>query len=170
MVEHVGAAKRPPKILVSAADLYYDSAHTTGAVSSRAPDGEVAEWLNAPHSKCGIRATVSGVRIPPSPPASLIFLLYLENMGSKCEFPRKIGGFSSRNRTRRTSPTARRGEFCRFFSTRLTASSVLLRPGNLTVAHSASVHRRVLISSYPVVANCFIFLFQTRSGPLGRSS
>ena len=24
--------------------------------------GEVAEWLNAPHSKCGIRATVSGVR------------------------------------------------------------------------------------------------------------
>src|SRR5690606_3583610 len=32
------------------------------------PRGEVAEWLNAPHSKCGIRATVSGVRIPPSPP------------------------------------------------------------------------------------------------------
>src|SRR5919107_4162401 len=30
--------------------------------------GEVAEWLNAPHSKCGIRATVSGVRISPSPP------------------------------------------------------------------------------------------------------
>src|SRR3974390_2058785 len=30
--------------------------------------GEVAEWLNAPHSKCGIRVTVSGVRIPPSPP------------------------------------------------------------------------------------------------------
>src|ERR1035441_290571 len=33
--------------------------------------GEVAERLNAPHSKCGIRATVSGVRIPPSPPVSL---------------------------------------------------------------------------------------------------
>src|SRR5450432_1243400 len=31
--------------------------------------GEVAEWSIAPHSKCGIRATVSGVRIPPSPPA-----------------------------------------------------------------------------------------------------
>ena len=30
--------------------------------------GEVAEWSIAPHSKCGIRATVSGVRIPPSPP------------------------------------------------------------------------------------------------------
>src|SRR6516162_8085504 len=30
--------------------------------------GEVAEWLKAPHSKCGIRVTVSGVRIPPSPP------------------------------------------------------------------------------------------------------
>src|SRR5574339_316355 len=33
----------------------------------RAP-GEVAEWLKAPHSKCGILARVSGVRIPPSPP------------------------------------------------------------------------------------------------------
>ena len=30
--------------------------------------GEVAERLNAPHSKCGILARVSGVRIPPSPP------------------------------------------------------------------------------------------------------
>jgi hypothetical protein len=26
--------------------------------------------LKAPHSKCGIRVTVSGVRIPPSPPIS----------------------------------------------------------------------------------------------------
>ena len=32
------------------------------------PPGEVAERLKAPHSKCGIRATVSRVRIPPSPP------------------------------------------------------------------------------------------------------
>ena len=31
-------------------------------------EGEVAEWLNAPHSKCGIGASLSGVRIPPSPP------------------------------------------------------------------------------------------------------
>jgi hypothetical protein len=29
--------------------------------------GEVAEWSKAPHSKCGMRATVSRVRIPPSP-------------------------------------------------------------------------------------------------------
>jgi hypothetical protein len=33
--------------------------------------GEVAEWLNAPHSKCGMGASSSGVRIPPSPPAQL---------------------------------------------------------------------------------------------------
>ncbi len=33
-----------------------------------APSGEVAEWSNAPHSKCGIGASLSGVRIPPSPP------------------------------------------------------------------------------------------------------
>jgi hypothetical protein len=31
----------------------------------------VAEWLNAPHSKCGIGASLSGVRIPPSPPSIL---------------------------------------------------------------------------------------------------
>ena len=34
---------------------------------AKAP-GEVAEWLNAPHSKCGMGASPSGVRIPPSPP------------------------------------------------------------------------------------------------------
>ena len=32
------------------------------------PRGEVAEWSNAPHSKCGMGVTPSGVRIPPSPP------------------------------------------------------------------------------------------------------
>ena len=32
------------------------------------PDGQVAEWSKAPHSKCGVRATVPGVRIPPCPP------------------------------------------------------------------------------------------------------
>jgi hypothetical protein len=41
---------------------------TAGAQRAPTSRGEVAEWLNAPHSKCGIRATVSGVRIPPSPP------------------------------------------------------------------------------------------------------
>ena len=35
---------------------------------ARLDSGEVAEWLKAPHSKCGILARVSGVRIPPSPP------------------------------------------------------------------------------------------------------
>ncbi len=27
------------------------------------------EWSNGPHSKCGVLATVPGVRIPPSPPS-----------------------------------------------------------------------------------------------------
>ena len=31
-------------------------------------EGEVPEWSIGPHSKCGVRATVPGVRIPPSPP------------------------------------------------------------------------------------------------------
>src|SRR6185437_5934039 len=39
-----------------------------GSLALLGPDGEVAEWSIAPHSKCGIRATVSGVQIPPSPP------------------------------------------------------------------------------------------------------
>src|ERR1043166_8756675 len=29
--------------------------------------GEVSEWLKEPHSKCGLRETAAGVRIPPSP-------------------------------------------------------------------------------------------------------
>ena len=36
--------------------------------SSRDRKGEVPEWSIGPHSKCGVRATVPGVRIPPSPP------------------------------------------------------------------------------------------------------
>jgi hypothetical protein len=40
--------------------------------------GEVAEWSIAPHSKCGVRASVPGVRIPPSPPTvSLKHLILL---------------------------------------------------------------------------------------------
>ena len=43
--------------------------------------GEVAEWSIAPHSKCGVRVTVPGVRIPPSPPFySVKFLFLLENL------------------------------------------------------------------------------------------
>src|SRR5712671_5449718 len=45
---------------------------TAGRVKSPAMvPGEVAEWSNAPHSKCGIGASLSGVRIPPSPPETL---------------------------------------------------------------------------------------------------
>ncbi len=39
--------------------------------STDAQRGEVAEWSIAPHSKCGVRVTVPGVRIPPSPPFAL---------------------------------------------------------------------------------------------------
>ena len=34
--------------------------------------GEVAEWSNVPHSKCGVPGRVPWVRIPPSPPSSKI--------------------------------------------------------------------------------------------------
>jgi hypothetical protein len=55
--------------------------------------GEVAERLNAPHSKCGIRVTVSGVRIPPSPP---VFLALTDGPVSppyEAEKAPKFGGF-----------------------------------------------------------------------------
>lgn len=34
--------------------------------------GEMPEWSIGPHSKCGVRATVPGVRIPLSPQKRLI--------------------------------------------------------------------------------------------------
>ena len=40
--------------------------------SSRDRKGEVPEWSIGPHSKCGVRATVPGVRIPLSPQYRLI--------------------------------------------------------------------------------------------------
>jgi hypothetical protein len=39
--------------------------------ASKIKAGEVAEWLKAPHSKCGVLARVPGVRIPPSPPVTI---------------------------------------------------------------------------------------------------
>ena len=51
--------------------------------------GEVAEWLNAPHSKCGIGASLSGVRIPPSPPmlSSAIVRHWLHKIAGVLEKP-----------------------------------------------------------------------------------
>src|SRR5207253_1062739 len=46
-----------------------EHAPTEGRIRPVMAPGEVAEWSNAPHSKCGIGASLSGVRIPPSPPA-----------------------------------------------------------------------------------------------------
>ncbi len=36
--------------------------------------GEVAEWSNAPHSKCGLLERVTWVRIPPSPPGQFLIV------------------------------------------------------------------------------------------------
>lgn len=51
--------------LALALGLLYSAPLTS---ASEAFHGEVAEWSIAPHSKCGVRASVPGVRIPPSPP------------------------------------------------------------------------------------------------------
>src|SRR3981081_551226 len=48
---------------------------TEGQILPVMAPGEVAEWSNALHSKCGIGASLSGVRIPPSPPAIVKILI-----------------------------------------------------------------------------------------------
>jgi hypothetical protein len=50
--------------------------------------------LNAPHSKCGIRATVSGVRIPPSPPRINHLTGWLVWFFGRSEFFRRSRGFA----------------------------------------------------------------------------
>ena len=70
----------------------------TALVAARtALRGEVAEWSNAPHSKCGVRATVPWVRIPPSPPRTpstgLVYQVSAEN-------PRGSAGFRAAIRNR----------------------------------------------------------------------
>ena len=57
----------PTPCLATRPRLELAANHGARASPVMAP-GEVAEWLNAPHSKCGIGASLSGVRIPPSPP------------------------------------------------------------------------------------------------------
>lgn len=48
---------------------------TKHPASTEGDRGQVAEWLNAPHSKCGIPARVSGVQIPPCPPLPDAYVL-----------------------------------------------------------------------------------------------
>ena len=49
--------------------------------------GEVAEWSIAPHSKCGVRATVPGVRIPPSPPRISNFYIMTFSLAERVSKP-----------------------------------------------------------------------------------
>ena len=51
------------------------------------PRGEVAEWSNVPHSKCGVPERVPWVRIPPSPPP--IFSLYINNLTASRSTPER---------------------------------------------------------------------------------
>src|SRR5688500_7420649 len=54
----MGPRRGPPRVL---------TLHGGGAKVGPAISGEVAEWLNAPVSKTGWPARVTGVRISPSP-------------------------------------------------------------------------------------------------------
>ena len=72
-----GASRRAAS-LVSLCRVGYIAASERG--SRPFGRGEVAERLKAPHSKCGIRVTVSWVRIPPSPPFHAV------NICNCCEF------------------------------------------------------------------------------------
>ena len=65
----VSAKTRRACLILPADACYLAARHNADGYKPFQRRGEVAEWLKAPHSKCGIRATVSGVQIPPSPPA-----------------------------------------------------------------------------------------------------
>ncbi len=60
------AARPPPRKRLPQARRRVIAASAFSSTEKRR--GQVAEWLKAPHSKCGIGATLSGVRIPPCPP------------------------------------------------------------------------------------------------------
>lgn len=47
--------------------------------------GEVAEWLKAPHSKCGVGASLPGVRIPSSLPIDGPWPMFGQNDALKRE-------------------------------------------------------------------------------------
>ena len=65
--------------------------------ASAARRGEVAEWLNVPHSKCGVPARVPWVQIPPSPPFyccnRLISLLFLVRDWNRSHFNSPFANF-----------------------------------------------------------------------------
>lgn len=68
--------KIPAKIAVSEKYVYICSPKTKVSgrgkpKSNPATQGEMPEWSIGPHSKCGVRATVPGVRIPLSPQQTL---------------------------------------------------------------------------------------------------
>jgi hypothetical protein len=55
--------------------------------------GEVAEWSNASDSKSDLRAIVTGVRIPPSPPYFIVrlFISFFLTLEEIYEFESEIG-------------------------------------------------------------------------------
>ena len=66
------------------------SGHSLRYLPARDPHtpacGEVAEWSIAPHSKCGVRVTVPGVRIPPSPPVNSLISLVKISLWLECDY------------------------------------------------------------------------------------
>ena len=71
------------------AGLGYSAAATTGFQAR----GEVAEWSIASHSKCEVRASVPGVRIPPSPPVIPRFLVIFHWFSDCAKSPGNWGSF-----------------------------------------------------------------------------
>jgi hypothetical protein len=58
-------------------DRLWINAEKSAGCSRTEVAGEVAEWLKAPVLKTGVRETVPGVRIPPSPPSLKFSITYL---------------------------------------------------------------------------------------------
>lgn len=71
--------------------LFWPNAACSNQPASTEGDrGQVAEWLNAPHSKCGIPARVSGVQIPPCPPFFSAKILNSLTFEPRIRFPPRL--------------------------------------------------------------------------------
>ena len=72
----------------------------TPALTTPQKHGEVAEWSIAPVSKTGVGASLPWVRIPPSPPLSLIIFRYPESFVTWASSLRGAGASANRGAVR----------------------------------------------------------------------
>ena len=109
------------------------SASDSGLLGPVLGFGEVAERLNAPHSKCGMGASPSGVRIPPSPPKQPYAqpahraVLFCRGAGFRTQMPGARNGSADRKFPSYAESTARHSQRAADYPTSGEGSAALSR-------------------------------------------